>query len=130
LDTCSRLPVMKRTGPTNVHLRRLIHYLRKKARENKAPAWRRVAELLERPSRIRPEVNLSKVNRYTKEGDAVVIPGKVLGSGVLTHKVVVAAFAFTKKAKEKIEAAGGEALTIPQLVERNPKGSGVKILGG
>lgn len=121
---------MKRTGPTNVHLRRLIHYLRKKARENKAPIWRRVAELLERPTRLRPEINLSKINRYTVEGDTVVVPGKVLGSGVLTHRVIVAAYTFSKKAREKILAAGGEVLTISQLVERNPRGSGVKILIG
>jgi len=121
---------MKRTGPTNVHLRRLVHYLRKKARENKAPIWRRVAELLERPTRLRLEISLSKINRYTVEGDTVIVPGKVLGSGMLTHKVIVAAYAFSRKAREKIVAAGGEVLTIPQLVERNPRGSGVKILVG
>ncbi len=119
---------MKRTGPTNVHLRRLIHLLRKKARENRAAIWRRVAELLERPTRIRPEVNLSKINRYTREGDTVVVPGKVLGAGRLDHRVVVAAYAFSAKAREKIEAVGGEALTIPQVMERNPRGSGVKII--
>ncbi|MEM0042420.1 MAG: 50S ribosomal protein L18e [Thermofilaceae archaeon] len=119
---------MKRTISTNVHLRRLIHYLRKKARENKAPIWRRVAELLERPARTRPVVNISKINRYTQDGDAVVIPGKVLGCGTLNHRVVVAAYTFSEKAREKIVAAGGEAITIPQLIERNPRGSGVRIL--
>ncbi|MCD6357256.1 MAG: 50S ribosomal protein L18e [Thermoprotei archaeon] len=119
---------MKRTGPTNVHLRRLIHLLRKKARENRAPIWRRVAELLERPTRIRPEVNVSKINRYTRDGDAVVVPGKVLGSGVLDHPVTVAAYAFSRRAREKIEAAGGRVLTIPQLIRENPRGSRVRIL--
>mgnify|MGYP001772909807 CR=1 FL=1 len=119
---------MKRTGPTNVHARRLIHFLRKKARENKARVWSRIAELLEKPTRVRPEVNLSKINRYTQDGDVVVVPGKVLGAGRIDHRVTVAAFSFTKRAREKIEAAGGEVLTLPQLVERNPKGSGVRIM--
>lgn len=119
---------MKRTGSTNVHHRKLLHYLRKKARENDAPIWRRVAELLEKPTRGRPEVNISKINRNTREGDVVVVPGKVLGSGTLDHRVVVAAYAFTKAARAKIESVGGEVLTIPQLVERNPQGSGVRIL--
>lgn len=119
---------MKRTGPTNVYLRRLTHYLRKKARENRAPIWRRVAEILERPTRMRSAVNVSKINYFTKEGDTVVVPGRVLGAGRLNHRVVVAAYAFSKKARGKIEAAGGEALTIPQLIERNPRGSGVRIL--
>lgn len=119
---------MKRTVSTNVHLRRLVHYLRKKARANKAPIWRTVAELLERPTRIRPAVNISKINRYTKEGDTVVVPGKVLGCGKLDHRVVVAAYTFSEQARKKIEAAGGEVIAISQLVERNPQGSGVRIL--
>lgn len=121
---------MKRTGPTNPQLRRLIRFLKKKARENKAPIWRRVAELLEGPTKIRPEVNMGKINRLTREGDVIVIPGKVLGSGLLDHKVVVAAYVFSRRAREKIETAGGKILTIPQLVEMNPTGSGVKILKG
>lgn len=119
---------MKRTGPTNVYLRRLIGYLRKKAREYEAPIWRAVAEYLEKPTRIRPEVNVSKINRHTSPGDVVVIPGKVLGSGVLKHQVVVAAYSFSKKAREKIESAGGRAITIPQLIEENPRGRGVRIM--
>jgi len=119
---------MRRTGPTNVHLRRMIHYLRKKSREHRASIWRRVAELLEKPTRQKVEVNLSKINRFTEAGDVVVVPGKVLGSGVLDHKVVVAAFDFSSGAYRKIVEAGGEVLTIPELVDKNPKGSGVKIL--
>jgi len=105
-----------------------LTFLRKKARENKAPIWRRVAELLEKPTRMRPEVNISKINRHTREGDVVVVPGKVLGSGRLTHRVIVAAYAFSERAREKILEAGGEVLTIPQLIERNPRGSGVRII--
>ncbi|MEM1508877.1 MAG: 50S ribosomal protein L18e [Thermofilaceae archaeon] len=119
---------MRRTGPTNAYLRRLIGYLRKKARENEAPIWYTVAENLEKPARIRPEVNVSRINRYTSPGDIVVVPGKVLGSGVLKHQVVIAAFSFTKKAREKIENAGGKVLTIPQLIKENPRGKGVRIV--
>ena len=119
---------MKRTGPTNIHLRRLIHLLRKKARENGAPIWRRIAELLEKPTRQRAEVNISKINRYTSEGDVVIVPGKVLGSGALNHRVTVAAFAFSEKARRKIEEAGGKIIAIPELINENPRGSRVKIM--
>ncbi len=118
---------MRRTGPTNIHLRLLISRLRKKARENDAKIWRRVAEMLAKPRRQRIAVNISRINRYTKPGDVVVIPGKVLGSGVLDHKVVVAAWSFSQKAYEKISEKG-ECLSIDKLVERNPKGSNVKII--
>ncbi|HDJ89663.1 MAG TPA: 50S ribosomal protein L18e [Thermoprotei archaeon] len=119
---------MKRTGPTNIHLRLLISFLRRKSRENGAKIWRTVAEYLEKPTRKRVEVNIWKINKYTIEGDTVVIPGKVLGYGSLNHKVTVAAWKFSKKGREKILKAGGKILTIDQLIEINPKGSNVKIL--
>lgn len=50
---------MKRTGPTNIHLRLLIARLRKAARQNGAAVWRRVAELLAKPRRQRIAVNIS-----------------------------------------------------------------------
>ncbi|RLJ01405.1 MAG: 50S ribosomal protein L18e [Candidatus Aenigmatarchaeota archaeon] len=118
---------MKRTGSTNIHLRRLIHYLNKKARENNAPIWRRVAELLNKPTRNRVEVNISKLNRYTSDGDIVIVPGKVLGSGVLEHSLIVAAWSASSEATRKINQRG-KLITIEELVEQYPKGSGVKII--
>ncbi|MCD6209076.1 MAG: 50S ribosomal protein L18e [Thermoproteales archaeon] len=118
---------MGRTGPTNIHLRRLISYLKKKANENDAPIWDAVAEHLSKPTRKRVEVNISRINRYTKDGDVVVVPGKVLGSGELTHRVTIAAWAFSATAREKI-SKHGRALSIRELIEENPKGSGVKII--
>ncbi|NJE12638.1 50S ribosomal protein L18e [Thermococcus sp. LS2] len=119
---------MKRTGPTDINLRRLIRYLRKKSNEEGVKIWKDIAWRLERPRRQRAEVNISKINRYTKDGDMVVVPGSVLGAGNLDHKVIVAAWKFSEKAREKIIKAGGEAITIEELIERNPKGSGVIIM--
>jgi large subunit ribosomal protein L18e len=42
--------------------------------------------------------------------------------------VTVAAIGFSSRAKEKIEAAGGKALSISDLMDENPKGSKVRIL--
>ena len=118
---------MRRTGPTNIHLRLLIKQLKRASRQYKAPVWRRVAELLSRPRRQRVEVNLSRINRYAAEGDVVVVPGKVLGSGELTKKVTVAAWRFSRSALEKIRGVG-EAITIEELLQRNPGGQAVKII--
>jgi len=41
------------------------------------------------------------------------LPLKVLGDGDIDTKLVVKAGAFSKTAKEKIEAAGGEAIVLP-----------------
>ncbi|ASJ16360.1 50S ribosomal protein L18e [Thermococcus chitonophagus] len=119
---------MKRTGPTDPNLRRLIRFLRKKSNEQGVKIWKDIAWRLERPRRQRAEVNVSKINRYAKDGEMIVVPGSVLGAGRLEKKVIVAAWKFSETAKKKIVEAGGEAITIEELVERNPKGSGVRIM--
>jgi large subunit ribosomal protein L18e len=48
---------------------------------------------------------------------------------MLDHAVSVAAFTFSETAKKKIEAVGGECLTLSALVQKNPKGSNLKIVG-
>ncbi len=118
------------TGPTSVEIRLLIRLLRKAYRAYGAPIWRAIAEHLEKPTRVRKKwvVNIGKINRLTKPGDTVVVPGKVLGAGTIDHPVVVAALKFSKSAVEKIKAAGGEAIHIAELIRRNPTGSNVKIL--
>jgi len=119
----------KRTNITNRELISLIRFLRKKSRENEAAIWRRVAEMLSKPKRRRISVNISRISRYTKENDEVIVPGKVLGAGIINHPVKVAAFAFSDQARSKIIKAKGQCLTIPELAEMNPKGSNVKIIG-
>lgn len=113
----------------NIVLKRTIALLKKKAKENNAPIWNAVAELLSKPRRKRIFVNISRINRFSKDGDVIVVPGKVLGSGLINHKITVGAFKFSEAAKRKIEAAGGRCIFIEDLVEEQPKGSGVKILG-
>lgn len=120
---------MLQSSKTDIVLRKLVVYLRTVARKNKAPIWRAVAEELEKPRRKRRAVNVGRINRYTKPGDVVVVPGKVLGAGILDHPVTVAAYRFSELALEKIRSAGGRAITIKQLVSEYPSGSGVKIIG-
>ncbi len=117
-----------RVKATNTYLVELIRLLKKEARENDAPIWRDVAERLSKPRQRRAEINLSRLNRYTKESDEVIVPGKVLGAGLIDHPLTVAAFAFSDQAKEKILNAKGKCLSIPDLVKLNPKGTNVKIL--
>ncbi|BEP18520.1 50S ribosomal protein L18e [Pyrofollis japonicus] len=122
------MQAVKRTGPTNIVLRMTLRKLRSAANKYKAPIWRYVAELLDRPRRLRIEVNISKINRYTKPGDTVVVPGKVLGAGTLDHPVTVAAVAFSEEAVRKITSAGGRVIHVLKLIEENPRGSNIKII--
>ena len=114
---------------TNPQLINLVRMLKKKSREEGVKIWRDLAERLSKPRRSRIEVNLSRINRYTEEGEVVVVPGKVLGAGDLEHSVTVAAFKFSRNAKEKIEKSGGRAISIEELMLEVPRGSGVRIMG-
>ena len=69
------------TGPTNRQLRMLVRFLRKAAVANSANIWRAVAEYIERPRRQRIVVNVGKLERVAKDGDIVVVPGKLLAGG-------------------------------------------------
>jgi large subunit ribosomal protein L18e len=106
----------------------LERLLRKKARENKAPIWDAVRKRLLVPRGRRVSVNISRINRCSEDGEVVVVPGKVLSAGRLEKRVMVAAYDFSSPALEKILASGGEAISLEKLVERNPRGEGVKIL--
>lgn len=116
------------TQKTNPKITELITNLKEKSYREKAAIWRDIARKLEKSARRQAEVNLSQINRHTKPDELVLVPGKVLSSGALDHKVQIAALNFSKKATEKIDNAGGECLDINQLLEKNPKGTGVRII--
>jgi large subunit ribosomal protein L18e len=120
---------MKKANPTNPELISTIRFLKKSSKENDAKIWRNIAEALSRTRRKRVAVNLSRVNRYAKEGETVAVPGKVLAAGEIDHPVIVSAFAFSKKAITKIEKAKGKCLSYAELLKKNPEGTRVRIIG-
>ena len=120
---------MRKIRTTNPELIKITQTLRRKSQENGAGIWRDIADRLARSRQRRATVNVSHLNRHTKDGETVVIPGKVLGSGKINHPITIAAFTFSEKAKEEILNARGKPLSLLQLVKKNPKGSNIKIIG-
>lgn len=118
---------MKKLRKSNPNLVSLIKFLREEGYKNNVSLWVDVAERLSKPTRYTAEVNISQINRYTTDGDIIVVPGKVLGAGILDHAVTVSAFAFSRKAREKISDSG-RALSILDLLQENPTGKGIKIM--
>jgi len=111
----------------NPRLVSLIERLRERADEGDANVWEELASRLDSPSRSRAEVNVSRIERYADENETVVVPGKVLGGGVLSKSVDVAAFNFSSSAREKIDNAGGESVALDNFVE-NGDASGVRVI--
>ena len=114
---------------TNPSLLTLIGDLKAQTRSNGAPLWRDVALRLESSRSNWAEPNLSRLSRHAADEDVVLIPGKLLGSGDVAGKPSVAAYSVSSGARSKIEAAGGRVLTIRELMNENPDGKGVRILG-
>ena len=107
----------------------LIVELKKRSREHEAALWDRVASDLAKPARKRRIVNLNRINRFTKENEIVIVPGKVLGTGDLDHKVTIAAFQFSNGAKEKIEETGSKVASLLSLSKEKPQGKHIRIIG-
>jgi large subunit ribosomal protein L18e len=113
---------------TNTELIDTIRFLKIKARENKARIWSVAADQLSRPRRSRAVLNLNHVSRSTNPDSVVFVAGKLLGSGVINHRVVIGAFEFSQTAREKVEQAGGQCMAMKDFVTRYPKGSNVTIM--
>lgn len=119
---------MKKLKSTNPELVMLIRDLKKQSQESQTELWISLADRLTSSNRNRVAVNLSRLNRYTKEGETIVVPGKVLGSGQADHALNVAAFSFSDVAKTKISNGKGKCLSIRDLMKQNPTGKNVKIM--
>lgn len=121
---------MKPTGPTKNSTRLLVRKLEKTSIERKQAIWKTVAQQLEKPRRQQVAINLSKLNRLGKKfkGKILLVPGKVLASGVLEEKLQVAAFEFSQNAREKIGTTGGKCFSLSELVEKKEKPQMVLIV--
>ena len=122
---------MKITGPSDPNVIALIQWLEKQSRLQNAPIWKRVSNELSKPKRLKKKtiINLDTLDKFSGETSTLLVLGKVLGDGQLSGKPLdVVAFSFSTRAREKIIASGGSCLTLPELLEKNPKGSDVRLV--
>lgn len=90
--------------------------------------WFPIAAILSGPRRKRIAINLDRIDSETKEGDTVVVPGKVLSQGEIYKKVRIAALGFSQDAKEKLLKAKCEVVSLSEEIKKNPLAKGIKIL--
>lgn len=91
-------------------------------------------------SRInRPPLSVSRIARQVSKANAEFkATSTVVAVATITDdirllevpKLSIAALRFTRTARARIEAAGGECLTLDQLALRKPTGSGTLLLRG
>ncbi|MFQ6025648.1 MAG: 50S ribosomal protein L18e [Nitrosopumilaceae archaeon] len=107
----------------------LVRDLKKTSKKNKASIWSRLAQLAVKPSSAKRVVNLTKINRLTKENDVIVVPGKVLGTGLILHKITLCSFSISNSAAKRILESGGRILSFKEMAKKFPTGKGVTIIG-
>jgi len=114
---------------TNQVVIQMAKDLKKASTENDAPIWKKLAEYALKPSVARRHINLYRIAQITKENDIVVFPGKVLGTGNIPHKITLFAFSISDSAANKVIQSGGKLISYSNLIEKNPTGKGVVLLG-
>ncbi|MCL4420206.1 MAG: 50S ribosomal protein L18e [Candidatus Thermoplasmatota archaeon] len=112
----------------NPYLRNTIDTLLQISRENNSSIWRTIADKMSSSRSRYADVNLSKIDKVAKDGETLVIPGAVLGSGHLNKNVTIGALKFSKKAAEKAKTSGSTLKPLVELAKDNPKGTNVRIM--
>ena len=107
----------------------MVKDLKHASKKNEAPIWSRLAELAMKSSSSRRVVNLTRINKSTKENDVLFVPGKVLGTGNLSHKITLSSFSISTTARNKIIQSGGSIMIYSDMIKKFPTGKGVIIFG-
>jgi len=105
----------------NPELKLLVDTLRKKG-----SFWQEVSVMLVRSKRQSIKVNLAKLEKETKDGDVIVVPGKILGSGIINHKLTLGALSYSLSVKDKMKKV--KILSLDKMAEDYKNGKGVKII--
>ena len=107
----------------------LAKELKNAAKNNDAPIWMKLSKSALKSNSNQKTINLKKINENSDDGNAVIIPGKVLGTGIISHKIVLSSFSISNSAAKKIKDSGGEIIKFSEMIEKFPTGKGVKIIG-
>lgn len=114
---------------TNQIVVKMASDLKKASTKNDAPIWAKLAQYALKPSVARRSINVKKIDQLTKDNDIVVFPGKVLGTGNISHKISLYSFSISNSAASKIIEAGGKIIGHSEIIDKFPTGKGVVFLG-
>ncbi len=105
----------------NEQLVKLVSDMRKLSIEKKVDFWKKIAQELEKPTRRKREVNLSKIPSVVNKGETAVIPGKLLGKGKVDFEI--AAYQASESSK-----AGNKVISLDELMKKNPTAKNCRII--
>ena len=88
------------------------------------PLAKKLNRLVSLPKRKRVKVNVHKINKYSKDGESLIVPGKVLSIGKMDHKVNIAAVNYSEKAMKSLTESGSKVLPLREMLKRK----GIRII--
>ncbi len=103
--------------------------LKEASKKNDAAIWKKLRSFILKPSSSRRIVNLTKIDKITKDNDVLFVPGKVLGTGNISHNISLCSFSISRTATKKIIQSGGKIMKLSDIIEKYPTGKGVTIIG-
>jgi large subunit ribosomal protein L18e len=96
----------------------------------KKDKWLKVARILSGPRRKAISLNLEEINENSKDGETIIVPGKVLSQGEMDKKIKIVALSFSEKAKEKLLKSKILSSSIIEEIKKNPDIKRGRILTG
>lgn len=109
---------MANTKTTNQILFDTIRELKKLSNKTGENVYKAVADKLASSASQRAQVNLLKLEKVANDGETVIIPGKLLGDGIITKKITVIGFKASESAIEKLTKAGGKYIEIREFIKK------------
>lgn len=94
----------------------------------KYKAWHPFAHRVSGPQRKYLQVNLSELNARAREGDTLVVAGKILGVGSFTRRARISALGFSASAAHKLKEAKVEIVPLIEEIKKNPHAEGVSFV--
>ncbi len=107
---------MKKLNVERSDIKEWLDVIGKAQQAKRKPLYKRVYELVAVPSRKRANVDLYKISRHTKDGENVIVPGKVLGMGPMAHSVNIAAISFSASARKNLKDANCKIVHIKDML--------------
>ncbi len=94
--------------------------------DNHKKLWKKIYEEVAVPERSRVSVNTYKIAKLAKDGDNVVVPGKILGNAHIKHKITITALEYSESARAAIGNSECKIMDIKELYN-SIKGKKAKI---
>ena len=90
--------------------------------------WFEVAKIISGPRRKRIVANLDEINKEIKDGETILIPGKILSKGYIDKKAKIIALDISESARAKLENAKINYSDILDEIKKNPEAKGIRII--